>query len=323
MREPTFQVIYEGKDISRDLKPFLAEVVFTDKLHGEADTLDLLLDNQSLLWLGDWRPRRTDTIACQLGYANQVLLDCGTFQVDRMDWDGPPDRIKVGALSTGISKALRQPNTVAYEKTTLAEIAQQVASRNGLTVAGTVPEVRLERVSQNQQTDLGFVLKLADEYGAIVKVERDKLVFYDRLGLRSLPPALRLGRGDLKQYSFSDASQDSAKAAQVSYTDPKTKQTITHTETDPSNPKGDTLKVKTRVENPEQARLKARAALDKANRPSLSGRLNLEGNTAFMAGLTVRLQGFYSLDGTWQIEQATHRISRSSGYTTEINLEGV
>jgi hypothetical protein len=45
------------------------------------------------------------------------------------------------------------------------------------------------------------------------------------------------------------------------------------------------------------------------------------GNPILVAGNNVELTGFGELSGKWHIKKSTHRIDRSGGYTTDLDLE--
>ena len=42
-----------------------------------------------------------------------------------------------------------------------------------------------------------------------------------------------------------------------------------------------------------------------------------------VAGINVELAGFGQLSGTWQVAKSVHRIDRSGGYVTELELRRV
>lgn len=68
------------------------------------------------------------------------------------------------------------------------------------------------------------------------------------------------------------------------------------------------------------AKTKANAQQNKADNKQAEGRLSIAGDTRLTAGASFDLTGFGRFDGKWQIQQATHRISRGSGYTTEVEF---
>ena len=85
-----------------------------------------------------------------IGYSNEKLLNCGCFEIDEIEFQTPPDTLTVKALATGITKALRQNNSVAYENKSLKQIANEIAKKHNLTLVGEIDDIRVERITQNQ-----------------------------------------------------------------------------------------------------------------------------------------------------------------------------
>lgn len=71
---------------------------------------------------------------------------------------------------------------------------------------------------------------------------------------------------------------------------------------------------------PVVAQTKAKARQSQADDKQAEGRFNITGDTRLTAGSSFNLIGFGRFDGKWQIQQATHSISRSSGYTTDVQF---
>lgn len=82
---PQARIIYEGKDISADISPYLLSVGYTDRLSGESDELELRLEDTDGRWRGDWYPGKGDSLAVSIGYAGQELVSCGSFEIDEIE----------------------------------------------------------------------------------------------------------------------------------------------------------------------------------------------------------------------------------------------
>jgi phage protein D len=52
----------------------------------------------------------------------------------------------------------------------------------------------------------------------------------------------------------------------------------------------------------------------------VTGRLETEGDIFLVAGVNITIRGFRTFDGKYQITASHHRLERSSGYTTEIEI---
>lgn len=83
------------------------------------------------------------------------------------------------------------------------------------------------------------------------------------------------------------------------------------------------LNSRVNASTPEVAQVKAKAQQSSADDKQAEGRFNIAGDTRLTAGSSFNLTGFGRFDGKWQIQQVTHSISRSSGYTTEVQFQKV
>ena len=105
---------YEGKDISRDIPPYLLNFTYTDNSSDKADDISLTLEDKERLWCSDWFPTKGDKIRASIiihnwEAANRTQsLPCGTFEVDQIECSGPPNQVTIKALSTLVSQPMRQ-----------------------------------------------------------------------------------------------------------------------------------------------------------------------------------------------------------------------
>ncbi|MDR0440140.1 MAG: Cro/Cl family transcriptional regulator [Candidatus Accumulibacter sp.] len=324
---PRLVVIYEGRNITANVTPSLIEIEYTDCMEGESDSLSITLEDADRRWREAWYPQFGDTVSVELGYADAPLLPCGDFEVDEIEIDGPPDTIRIKALAAGIKRSVRTRNGRAYENTTLGSIAKTIAQRNKLTLEGSIEPVKIERVTQVYENDLTFLKRVADAYGYSFTVRGKKLCFFKRTERKAAAPTIVIRRCDVTTYRFRDKVHGVVAACAVNYFDPQTKQTKQAAVNDPQAQgnahSADALKLNTRAENEQQARLQADAALDKANEDQTGGTLTLPGQVKLMSGVNVRLADFGALDGKYTITRASHRVSRNSGYGTDVDLKRV
>lgn len=327
VQAPKMVVVYENKDITANVAPSLIELAYTDYMEGESDSVELVLEDADRRWQNGWYPQHGDTVSVQLGYADAPLLPCGEFEIDEVELEGPPDIIRIKGLAAGVKRSVRTRNGRAYENTTLGDIAKTIAQRNKLTLEGKIDPVKIDRITQVYETDLTFLKRVADAYGYSFAVRGKKLCFFKRSELKTAKPTLVIRRQDVTTYRFQDKVRGVVTAATVAYHDPKTKKTKKATVKD-KQAKGnahsaDELKLNVRAENEQQARLKADAALDRANEDQTGGSLTMPGQVKLLSGVNVRLEGFGVMDGKYTITRAQHRVTRSSGYGTDVELKRV
>ena len=320
MYKPIFKIEYNQKDITTDVSNQVLNIEYTDFEHGQSDEITITFEDTQKLWQGSWIPSKGDSLRVFIGYEGEKLLNCGIFEIDEIEFTTPPDILTVKALATGITKALRQNNSVAYENKTLKQIASEIAQKHSLTLVGEIEDVRVERITQNQERDLTFLKKLAEQYGYIFKIAEGNLVFYKTEKLTGADAAKILYRTDLSRITLTEKTSKNYKSVTVSYHNPKTGKKITATAKNEKCVKGDTLKINERCENKQQALLKAKAALAKGNN-TIEGSIDLVGNPNLIAGLNVELKDLGYFSGKYHITQTRHFIDRTSGYGTSLEVK--
>ncbi len=160
VRRANFIIIYNGKNITADLTPYLIGVEYRDYVTGKSDSIEISLEDTDRLWQFEWYPAKGDMIKLQMGY-DGVIMDCGEFEIDEIAGSGPPDKVVIRALASWVTTALRTKNSFADEGKTLKQIAERIAAKHGLTVVdGTQILTNKTTVSVKQELlDLTFVQK--------------------------------------------------------------------------------------------------------------------------------------------------------------------
>jgi len=182
----------------------------------------------------------------------------------------------------------------------------------------------LNRATQNRETDLAFLKRISWQYGHVFSVRDKQLIFSVIYDLEKSDAVSVINYTDLIRYSLRDKTSETYKAAEVKYHDPVEKKVIRHTESSAdSDTAGDTLVLQGKAENPGQAKAQAKAALHRANTRRQTGSLSLPGDPLLVAGNNFDLKGLGTLDGKYHIEESSHRLSRSGGYTTDLSIKKV
>lgn len=322
----TYEIIYQGTNITGNILPYLISFTYTDKAKGEADELELTLEDSDKLWQNDWYPTKGDKISAKIFDLGKVL-DCGTFTVDEItsDISTDGDIITIKGLAAGINNKIRTKNSYAHENKTLREIANTIASKHGLTLQGTIDNVRIARETQYRETDLSFLARIAAEYGYTFSIRNTDLIFTSVFELESKNEALTIHRNEIISSSITDKTSKSFKAVKLSYHNPQQKKVISfeQQETEPSytGAKVDTLEIKLRAENKQQAEIKAKVALYNMNSLQQEGNVEIPGNILALAGnnCTLLERGMFS--GKYYINQSTHTVDKDGGYTTSIDIK--
>jgi len=321
MLKPKFKIEYENLNITAKISPYVLSVEYTDFEHGQSDEIQIQLEDSNKLWQGSWYPSKGDTLSLQIGYEGSKLLNCGSFEIDEIEYTSPPDVITLKALSTNIKKALRQVNSVAYENKTLKQIAQEIATRHNLKLVGNIKEIKVKRITQNKEKDLTFLKNLAEQYGYIFKISDNRLVFYETEKLKSAASAIILTKQDLTTINLREKAHEKYKACSITYHNPESKAVISTIIRANGIVNGDVLKLNSRCETKEQAIIQAKVALAAKNTSKIEGDLSLLGTPYLVAGLNIELKGIGNFSGKYHLGQVKHSIDRTSGYTTNLEVK--
>jgi phage protein D len=324
--KPNWQLNYRGAAITSHISKMVLAIEYTSFESGASPDLEVTLEDRDLRWQGPWFPQRGDQVDLSIGY-DQALTSCGTFQVDEVTLDGPPDVVKMKCLAVIITPDARTPTSQQYENVDLGAIAKLIAGKHGWTLVHS-PEainIQFQRVTQNQETDVEFLHRIARENNYDFTVKGGKLIFYSRTALESQAPAATFRRGDgtVEKFSFTAKTHVTYKSATVSYQNPDTKSLITATvAADPPVAVGDELPLQIQCENAQDAAQKAKAALHDHNMLIVTGTLHIPGQT-IPAGQVIGIAGFGQFDGNYMIQKAVHRLGRDKGYSTELELRSI
>jgi len=338
------EVVYQGKDISADLQPYLLGVSYTDNQGGKADEVAIDLQDRDALWRGDWLPGTGDTIEVRLhaddwGEGGGSLF-CGTFTIDKLGMVGPPSTVKLSGVSVPTGLAARKTKrSRAWENATLQTIAGDVATSARMPLVFDAPDTPpLDRVDQRSETDLAFLARLCGERHYALKVTDNQLVVWsvaayaarDEFTTYTLGESRVIGWSlDVKPYLFTPkvkvvyqdpwqgVVQESTRTAAEAMRDP-----------DPDDPLGLQQQsfddeaaevIRVRARSKAEAEAKAEAALLARNEHSAEGSITVVGDVRLVAGNCIGLAGWNKLDGKYLVETATHTIR--GGYTVAAKIK--
>jgi len=248
-RRSWVEVVYDSKDISADLAPYLLGTTYIDNKGGKADEVSLELQDREGLWRGDWLPGTGDTVEVRI-HADEWgegggSLFCGTFTVDKLGLSGPPSKVTLGGVSVPTGLAARKTKrSRAWESATLATIAADVAASARMTLVWDAPDGEvIDRVDQSSETDLAFLGRMCDAYNLALKVTDGQLVVWDLAvyAAKDEVVSYTLGESRIISWSLEVKAFLSIPRVKVIYSDPVsgTLQECTQTATeDPDDPLG-------------------------------------------------------------------------------------
>jgi phage protein D len=226
-------VLIDGVDVTEDVSPDLIDFTYVDKASDEADSIELNVHDRDGKWIGPWYPETGTKMSARInvknwrGEGDSGELDCGKFEIDDCDSSGPPDRMSIKAVSTPISSSMREEEkTKSWEDTTLETIAGDIAAEAGLGLIYEVEsDIQLDRVEQEEKSDLAFLQGLCHEYGISLKVTDEKVVLFEESVYEQKPGIETFDKKEkskrIKTHSFSQNTGGCVSSVHSAYKDSK------------------------------------------------------------------------------------------------------
>ena len=324
-RSASVALIYNGKNASQ-MAEYLSSFKYTDVASGTSDSISIELDDKDRRWIGAWFPQKGDRLKPTIirhdwdRDGQTTKLNCGTFVIDDFSFRGGPIRCAIEAVaipSTSGFKTTELTNT--YEKTTLKEIGQTVAKRNGLELFYDASEVTIESVAQDKQTDCSFYNDLVVKYGLALKIYNDRLVVFDEAAYEAKTQVATLTEADFEPgWQWNTTLAGTYTGVKYQYTHPDKNKTFTV-----EIGGGDRILIcDDAANNQTEATLIALAKVNNANKGTTTLRITLRTPAwNIIATNCLLINGLGQLSGKYYVESAVHSVS--NGTKTTLNLRRV
>ena len=337
-RRTSVDVMFDGTDITKDIEPYLLDLIYTDDTDDLADDLKIGVQDRDGVWLETWLAEAVEAAAGGRLSISAVIkpehwkkdetLKTGAFELDSVDASGPPATVTISASSLAFSSDLRQTRkSKAWKNYNLSGIASEIAAGGGM---GCMYEASAnpsyDRVEQTRQSDIAFLRKLCQDAGISIKATDGKLVLYDQAEYeaKAAVRAIEKGaKGGYIKYKLHSGSADTQYAkCRVRYMDPNTGKCIEGTAEDSGVSGDQCLEVKAKVGNVGEAQALAKKRLRLHNKLAKTATFTMPGDVGLVAGVTVQLKGWCGWDRKYIVTRAVHTVG-GGGYTTQISIRRV
>lgn len=324
-RRAIVDLIYNGTAATAEISGMVTDITYTDPASGEADTLDLTLQDRDRRWTGSWIPVAGDTLSATIRALNHAysgdmrILPCGFFIVDSFGFSGWPISGDISAISTPLDSSFKTTErTKTWENVTIKEIGTEIAGRAGIALAWDVDgePFTIKSVEQSEQTDCDFYMSLCDIYGLAMKVYTQKIVVYDREAYKKKQRVAAISPSDIKSWSWHQEKAGTYTGGEFAYTDPATEKEIKVNVGSGNR----ILKESGKADSEADAERKIKAAVAKANHGKTKLSATIVGNAALVASQCVQVTGLGKLSGKYYIDSIAHHISGSGGYTMDLEM---
>lgn len=324
---PDFRVTLDGVDLTDKFRPRLLSLTISEKRGDEADQLDIVLDDT------DGRlalPKPNAVLHVQIGWKQGSgvtvgLIDKGSFKVDEVAHDGPPDIITIRARSADFTSDLRVRREKSWHSTTVGAVVSDIAGRNNLKprCAASLASIAIEDLAQSRESDMALMRRLGREHDAVATIKRGSLIFSvigsgTNASGKALP-SITLRRRDGDRHSYRIEKREEAEGVTATWhdRDEAKRKTVTV-----GKAKG--AKALSKVHASEAAANRAAAAtLKRSGRQPVSLTLSLAlGRADIYPEQKTTVAGFKAdIDAvSWLIAEVTHSVN-DRGFVTGLKLE--
>ncbi|MFC3549442.1 phage late control D family protein [Lysobacter cavernae] len=320
---PAWLVVLDGKDLTDRIKPRLLDLTLTEARGGEADQLDLRIhDHDGRMAL----PKRGVELSVEIGWADAGRVKKGTFRVDEVEHSGAPDVITIRARSADLTHPLRTRRERSWHQVTLGDVVRNLAGEHGLQarIAPALASVTIAHLDQTGESDVNLLSRLGQRYDAVATVKAGSLLFMP-IGSGTtangtpLPAALITRRdGDSHRYSLADRDTYSGVRAYWNNKPGANRKSVLVGDS------GNAKRLRETYNSEVEAKEHAKAAWQRIQRGAATMAYTLAlGRADLYPEQKLRLRDFKpEIDDTaWLIAKATHNITGSGGFTTQLELE--
>ena len=262
------------------------------------------------------------------GDGKDELLECGQFELDTINAQGPPNTVSLKATALPFCSSIRQTEkSKSWENYTLSGIANEMADKNGMACmfeSGVNPSYK--RIEQYKISDIAFLKKLCQDAGCSLKITNNIIVIFNQSRYAEKPAIRTICYGkDYISYKLSTSESGTYTSCRVSYTGNDGKVisgTAYITGYKKDDKKNQCLEIKQKVSSVAEAQTLAEQLLKQRNKFEFSASFTLPGDTTLLAGCNIAISGFGAWDGKYAIKQARHKVD-NAGYTTQITLRQI
>ncbi len=328
------KITYEGKDITGEITSYLKNISFTDNLDkGDSASFSLIGDE----WISKWPILKGDKFSLELFTSNWLnkgdnrSLNCGTFTVDDISFDGAPDTLKVSGTSIDITKGIKEvKRDNNWENVSLEEIAKEIANKYSMSlIYKDDNKILFDRIDQVKESDSHLLYRLSKEQGLKMKITGSLLIFFDEEKYENLESIVTLKKSTLDRYSIQCDDSNVYDCCEITYYDPFLGEQLKGSFKSPTSEfyriktgkflykDIDTGVVgKTKEEKEEHLKIRAKKLLREKNKNETRATIVTMGDVNYQAGSNITLEEFGIYSGVYLIDSVVHKLD--SGYRCSI-----
>ncbi|MWN89853.1 phage late control D family protein [Gilliamella sp. Pra-s65] len=343
MKQPTYTITIDNKDITSNFDKRLISMQITDNRGLDADTISIELDDSDgKLEL----PKRGVQISVSLGWVNDNVILQNIFTIDECEHSGTPDVLSIRGKSANLRDSLNEKREKSYSDTTLGSITKEIAKRHNLLykIDKSIEHEHIAHIDQTNESDASFLTRLYNDFNAAVTLKNGMLIIFKKGLAKTVNgkyiPTTTITRklGDQHRFAIADRNAyTGVKAYWIDYRQQQKQQTKATRKTKNKNNQtnkdengvlvgadGNVKILRHTYASKQNAYRAARNEWYKLQRGASQFSINLaEGRPDIYPEMPASVEGFKKeIDSTlWTITRCTHSLDTNSGYTTYVELE--
>lgn len=322
-----WKVTLDGKDLTAALRPLLISLKLDEATDEKADKLEITIRDDGTVTL----PAEGAVLTVWLGWERGTgvavgLVPKGTFKVDDVTWEGPPDRICISAHSADFVGGFRKRKNKGWHGKTLGAIVAEMAAQNGLTAKchADLADTVVASAEQANKSDMQFLRDLGRRYDAVATIKGGSLIFAPKNAATTVNgqtiPTLTITRKDGDRGSYKRSAREAEHdGAEAQYFDQGSAKRVT-VGAGGSNRR----RMKRVYASHADASAAAQSQANRQARKKASFSITLAlGDARLSAGTKATVSGFKAeIDAKkWLIGSVTHSMDGSSGFKTDLELQ--
>ena len=325
---PAIQVTVDGTPVAGAFYERLVSLSVTDKDGLKSDTVDIELNDGPPAFLAI--PPTGAIITVKVGYGN-ALVSLGDFTVDKVKLKCMPYRMTISGKAADMrSGKLKERQERSWDNRTLGDIVGDIARESNLTPAldPGLASYRYDWIAQQDETNLHFLRRLAERHNGFFSIKQGRLLFSKAgSGLSASGASLgtivvtpEIAKIDSINVEIADRTKYSKVVAY--YQDQKKAERV-EIEADGDADGDSVFRIPDTFASPDEADKAAQAKAKSLKRGEGAASVTVIGDPSVCAGAPLLFSRIRpGVDGVpYVIDTATHKYSKTEGYTTDISAK--
>ena len=217
---PAVVLSIDGQAFGTQTMSRIIDVTVDDKRGFEADELTITLsDYDGALAI----PSTDSMVKVWLGYVETGVVYKGEYKITGFEHSGAPDQLRISAVAADMAAGLTEQQEKTWSKTTLGAIVETIAKKYNYTpkVHKDLAKISIDHLTQTNESDASFLMRLADSNDAIATVKQQHMLFMpagqgQTLGGEDIP-TVNITRLTGDQHRFSYSTTDAYNAVKAYY----------------------------------------------------------------------------------------------------------